>query len=116
MGKRYGEPYDPALRKTDHGSRLYAAWKSMRKHPHCEEWDYFPTFYDWAMQSGYEAGTWLRRIDKDMPYTTDNCIWYSPNEEKEYIPPEWADEWNKTVNRIRKYYGIPPLEGTEYGN
>lgn len=114
MGKRYGDPYDPKLRKTEHGSKLYATWKTVRRKLHCKEWDYFPTFYEWAMQSGYESGEWIRRIDKNYPYSPDNCIWYSPKEEVEHIPPEWADEWNKTVNRIRKHYGMPPLEGTKY--
>lgn len=116
MGKRVGESYDPKLRKTELGSKLYSAWKRVRKYPHVEEWDNFPVFYEWAIQSEFVDGAWLRRIDDDQPFSPDNCEWYTVNLENDNIPPGWADEWNKTVNRIRKYYGMPPLEGTEYGD
>ena len=108
--------YDPALRKTEHGERLYTAWKSARKHPHCEEWEYFPAFYNWAMQSDYEVGWWLRRIDINKPYEPGNCVWYPSGANEKTVSPEWIDNWNKTVNRIRKHYGMPPLEGTKYGD
>lgn len=114
MSKQYGKPYDPALRETEHGSKLYQIWKRIRKSPHSEAWDHFPTFYDWAMQNEYETGFWLRKIDCNGSYTPDNCVWYSPKEKKEHIPAEWADRWNKTVNRIREHYGMPPLEETDY--
>ena len=116
MGKRVGESYDPKLRKTELGSKLYQIWKRVRKSPHIEEWDNFPVFYEWAMQSGFEDGVWLRKINQDKPFTPDNCEWYIVSEDKDHIPPEMADSWNKTVNRIRKYYGMPPLEGTTYGD
>lgn len=110
----YGEPYDPALRETEHGSKLYQCWRKVRKATHCEEWGYFPNFYTWAMQNGYESGAWLRRVDDSKPYEVGNCAWYIPGGGESAFPPGWADEWNKTVNRIRKYYGMPPLEGTSY--
>ena len=112
MSKCIGEHYDPALRKTEHGSKLYEIWKRVRKQRYDDEWDYFPTFYEWAMQSGYTIGAWLRRIDED------NYVWYTPGERNDnYLHDEkWIADWNKTVNRIRKYYGMPPLEGTKYGD
>lgn len=118
MGKRYGEPYDPAIRKSDHGSRLYNMWKHLRRYPYCEEWDRFPAFYNWAMQNGFIIGTRLQRIDDSQPYGPDNCEWYVPRKmtDDPAVSQKWADEWNKTVNRIRKHYGMPPLEGTEYGD
>ena len=108
--------YDPTLRESEHGSKLYQTWRKVCQAPHCEEWESFPTFLEWAMQSGYTPGVWLLRIDKNKPYEPDNCKWYVVGENDRYIPPEWAYKWNKTVNRIRKYYGMPPLEGTEYGD
>ena len=107
--------YDPALRKTEHGPALYNAWKRMRKSAHSEEWDFFPTFYEWSINEGYEDGAWLMRDDKNAPFDPDNCFWYHPSTESK-ISKEFIDQWNKTVNRIRKYYGMPPLEGTEYGD
>lgn len=107
--------YDPALRQTEHGSKLYTTWRSFRNRPHCDKWDNFPNFYEWAMQSGYEVGAWLMRDDKNGPFDPDNCFWFQPCTESR-ISQEFIDKWNETVNRIRKYYGMPPLEGTEYGD
>ena len=107
--------YDPALRKTEHGSRLYQLWKKVRSCPHCEEWEPFQNFYYWAMESGYETGAWLRQIDESVAYCPDNCYWHIPSESNT-IPSDWADNWNKTVNRIRKHYGMTPLEGTDYAD
>jgi len=108
------QTYDPAIRKTECGKKLYGIWVKIRRYPLCEEWKYFPTFYEWAMKSDYEVGAWLRRLDAYDPYGPTNCIWYIPGENFNYIPTSWADDWNKAVNRIRKYYGMPPLEGTKY--
>ena len=118
MAKCYGEPYDREMRESDHGARLYNMWKRLRRSPHCAEWDYYPAFYNWAMEKGFIIGTWLKRIDDSKPYEPNNCDWRLPKSMQDDPPPPttWADEWNKTVNRIRKYYGMPPLEGTEYGD
>ncbi len=113
MGKRYGEPYDPKIRTSEHGSLLYNFWRRVRKHPHCEEWDYYPTFYDWAIHNGYTLGAPLRLIDKSKPYSPKNCVWYA-DEKDMTIDEARAAEWNAVVNRIRKHYGMPPLEGTNY--
>jgi hypothetical protein len=106
--------YDPTLRQTPHGEKLYTAWRRVRHNPHSVEWDEFPAFHDWAMENDYNLGDWLRLIDPEKPYGPENCVWYSPV--RKPLPPEWADEWNRTVNRIRKHYGMPPLEGTNYGD
>lgn len=116
MSKCYGEPYDPKLRKTEQGSKLYQTWKKVLKNPHCDEWGYFPTFYEWAMQNGYEIGAWLKREDANSPFNPQNCFWYLTSEDGGGIPRESLDRWNDTVNRIRKQLGMPPLEGTTYGD
>ena len=112
----YGEPYDPALRKTEYGKCLYHSWRRVRQYPHCEEWDHFPTFYEWAMQSGFTLGAWIRRIDESKPFSEKNYKWYIPgNRDRNYLHDEQLiADWNKAVNRIRKHYGMPPLEGTSY--
>lgn len=117
MGKRYGEPYDPEMRESDHGARLYNAWKKLRKFPHCEEWDCYPAFYTWSLENGYVIGAWLRLHNQSGPYAPDNCVWYIPGgyDFEPPPPPSWADEWNKTVNRIRKHYGLPLLGGDDDG-
>lgn len=109
MPKHYGEPYDPALRKTEVGSKLYTMWKKVRKNPHCKEFENFPNFYAWAVCNGYTVGDRLILIDESMPYCPDNCDWAIK-------PGEWTHEWNRAVNRIRKHYGMESLEGTNYGD
>lgn len=107
--------YDPALRKTAVGTRLYYYWKAVRKNPHTPEWDFFPDFYAWAMSSGYTLGAKLQLIDAELPYSPDNCVWkvkYGPNEEE--AQKTRAAEWNAVVNRLRKQFGMEPLEGTDY--
>lgn len=116
MGKRSCAPYDPALRQTEHGSRLYSIWKRIRQCPHCEEWEDFPTFLSWAMKN-YTLGARLRMINESGMYCPDNVEWYihgSFNEESDY--QVFVNQWNRTVNRIRKHCGMPPLRGTDYGD
>lgn len=108
MGKRCGEPYDPELRTSEHGSRLYNAWRSMRKHPHIIEWESYSVFHTWAVYNGYTLDSWLRRIDESQPYAPENCVWYT-SEEDAPVDQKRADEWNAVVNRIRKHYGMPPI-------
>lgn len=115
MPKFIGECYDPEIRTSESGVRLYNAWRKLRKNPHCEEWDNYPAFYNWAMQSGYVLGAWLRLKEDTNTYNPDNCVWYIPVLVDGGPPkPTWEDEWNKTVNRIRRHYGMPPLRGTSY--
>lgn len=117
MGKCYGEPYDPEMRESEHGARLYQAWRRMRKHPHVEEWNCYPPFYLWAIKNGYVIGARLQQLNASAPYGPDNCSWYAKEFEDdcEPIPESWADDWNKTVNRIRKHYGMPLFGGDDYG-
>ena len=107
--------YDPALRKTPVGKHLYYHWKTMRKNPHTEEWDLFQNFYEWAVNSGCTPEAKLCLIDAALPYSPDNCEWNTKADE-EAIDQERVAAWNKAVNRIRKHYGMPPLEGTSYGD
>ncbi len=42
----------------------------------CEEWrNSFENFYDWAIDSGYEDGLSIDRIDNALGYYPDNCRW-----------------------------------------
>lgn len=75
-------------------------------------------FYEWAMGNGYGTGAHLFRKDVCKPYSPENCYFrvYNkrPPEKKYHTLKSWPDIWNNTVNRIRKYYGMDPLPGTEY--
>lgn len=116
MAKRYGEAYDPEMRESEHGARLYQTWKRLRKHPYVDEWGCYPAFYCWAIESGYVIGARLVLKSESAPYGPDNCLWHIKEFEDDFepIPQSWPDEWNKTVNRIRKHYGMPPIGGDNH--
>ena len=111
---KFGKQYGSELRSTEHGASLYHTWRTVRRHDHCEEWDYFPTFYDWAMNNGFELGAKMFVLDANKPYSADNCIWFACHKDETLFDHQRIRKWNKTVNRIRKHYGMPPLEGTSY--
>lgn len=111
--KPYGVAYNPQIRETEQGSRIYTAWKKVRSKPFCEEWRAFLPFYNWSIENGYKPGARIHLIDKEGEYGPDNCVW-SVKEEEETVKEAWIRKWNETVNRIRKHYGMEPLEGTDY--
>lgn len=72
---------------------LYRTWNNMRQrcsnpnHPEyrnyggrgvhvCPEWDKsYSNFEQWAMESGYQCGLSIDRVDNDGDYTPSNCRW-----------------------------------------
>lgn len=116
MGRKpQGRDYNPEIRKTEVGSRFYTAWKKARSAPHCDEWDDFFGFYEWAAKSDYVLGARLCLIDDTGMYCPENVVWYAHDEEVKDTEA-FIYEWNMTVNRIRKHLGMPPLEGTSYAD
>ena len=106
--------YDPALRETESGKRLYYYWKQVRKKSYSPEWDLFPNFYEWAMANGFILNAKLCLIDATLPYSPDNCVWKVKEAPEEGISRKRADEWNLAINRLRKQFGMEPLEGTSH--
>ena len=46
----------------------------------CDEWKDFQTFYDWAIDHGYQKGLTIDRIDPDGDYCPENCEWVTRSE------------------------------------
>lgn len=101
--------YDPMLRQTAIGKHLYYFWKVVRKNPHTPEWDVFPVFYEWAVSNGCTPNAKLCLINASQPYSPYNCTW-SVKKDEEPTDRKRVAAWNQAVNRIRKHYGMPPLE------
>jgi hypothetical protein len=106
--------YDPELRLSEHGARLYEIWKKVRKSPYDPIFQEYDAFYKWAMGAGYTLGNRLCRRDDNLPYSPDNCFW-KITQETDTITPEWARafcaRWDRAVNKLRRQHGLPPLKG-----
>lgn len=78
--------------------RLYEVWKGMKarcrdsKHVSyknyggkgiyvCKEWsESFKSFYDWAMNNGWEPNLTIDRIENSDPYSPETCKWVTKKE------------------------------------
>ena len=81
-------------------TRIYQTWTNMRgrcyspKHHGfkyyggrgikvCDEWnDSFETFYEWAINNGYEKNLTIERINVNGDYCPNNCTWISKSEQQ----------------------------------
>lgn len=111
--------------------RIYWAMKSRcynKHYPHykwygargitvCDEWlNDFMSFYNWAINNGYNDNLTLDRINSNMNYTPSNCRWANPKMQarnrrnNKYITingethclKEWCEILNLNYNKIRQ--------------
>lgn len=115
---------------TTHGhrhTRIYGIWNTMVARCHrkntkaypayggrgitvCDEWkNSFQSFYDWAMENGYNDGLSIDRIDNDKGYSPVNCRWVTmetqSNNRRSNITVEYNGE-SHTVAEWAKILGI----------
>jgi hypothetical protein len=112
-----GKPKYTEITKTELGRSVHDKWCQMRKKFPCSPtFQNFINFYEWAIATGYTGEELLFRKDKTLPYSEDNCYWNIPTKTNKggnaYYKGQ-AESWNRTVNAIRKAYGMPPLETKE---
>lgn len=111
------------------GDRLYKVWSSMKRrcnnpqcpnYPNyggrgikvCEEWkDDFTSFYEWAIDNGYNYNAkfgdcTLDRINNDGNYEPSNCRWVDVITQANNRRPlaEWKTREKKYVYKGKKYH------------
>lgn len=110
--------YDPQMRHTEHGSRLYAYWKKVKQNTDSPKFETYPGFFKWAMSNGYTVGAKLCKYEPDEPHSPDNCFWVAREDWKIGDADEQRNrarerKWDAAVNRIRLHYGMEPIHSSE---
>ena len=65
--------YDPLMRKTEAGGRLYSYWRRIKAQGISPEFVEFPGFYIWAIKNGYTLGnddTVVKKKNISVPAVT----------------------------------------------
>jgi hypothetical protein len=61
----------------------------------CDEWREYPTFKSWASREGYRKGLTIDRVNGDLGYVPENCLWVSQKDQQR----------NRVNNRTVKAFG-----------
>lgn len=80
------------------------------------EFESLDDFYNWSIESGWEYGKKLRRLNSNEGYSRDNCIWMDVEYARKYDRRDYfsVDKWDETVTRIRENLkNLPPPAPTK---
>ena len=77
------------------------------------EFESLDDFYNWSIESGWEYGKKLLRLNSNEGYTRENCIWIDAEYAQRYDRRDYfsIDKWDETVARIRECLkNLPPYD------
>ena len=106
---------------NDCGNSLYTKWADMKDrctNPNnraykwyggkgvkvCAEWQSYPAFKQWALESGYQPGLTIDRRDPDRDYCPENCRWLTHAENTRHA----------VETRSKLHWGRDLSDGTYY--
>lgn len=108
------------LSHGDFGTKLYRVWAGIKnrcKNPNfkyfsdyggrgikiCLSWEEYTKFKEWAINSGYQEGLTIERIDVNGDYEPNNCKWITMAEQGK------NKRWSKKILYNGKEYTIKEL-------
>lgn len=118
-------------RLTKHNKRytkIYNVWSGIKRrcyNPHqksyknyggrgiimCDEWlKNFQTFYNWAINNGYEEGLTIDRINNNGNYEPSNCRWVRSQDQTKNLRTNHYITYNNETHCLSKWaeiYNIP---------
>lgn len=77
-------------------------------------WKDSAEFVEWCLANEYVPGTKLKRLVNSLPWGPDNTVFAGEQAVAEsdalfLTDKERVYSWNKTVNRLRRHWGLEPF-------
>lgn len=82
---------------------LYHKWGRVKKSGISIEFKDFDEFVNFAAAAGYDYGKKLVRLNRNGPYSQENCVFKSPEESDEYHKM-LVSKWESIMSPIRERF------------
>lgn len=110
-------------REPVYKTRLYRIWIGMKNRCYnkhhasyqnyggrgitiCQEWLDLDAFCEWALNNGYSDDLTIHRIDNDMGYFPDNCVWATYETQNNACSRNIFIEYNDEVHTLKEWSDI----------